>query len=110
MSPLAAILAVGLGSFALRYALVAFGDRALPPVLDRMSGLVAPAAFSAMAFAGLLHLRDVHDPAPVGDQTLVTGGVVTLVVARRRSAPAALAAGLIAAAAVDLASGGRSPV
>jgi branched-subunit amino acid transport protein len=105
VSPLAAILAIGLGSFALRYALVGLGDRALPPALERTSGLVAPAAFSAMAVVGLLHLRDLHHPSHVGDRTLVAGGLVTLAVGRRRSAPCALAAGLFAAAAVETALG-----
>lgn len=103
MSPLAAILTVGLGSFALRYALVALGGRTLPPELERMSGLVAPAAFSAMAVVGLLHLRDTQHPGHVGDATLVSGGIVTLVVARRWSTSTALAAGLVAATAVNMA-------
>jgi branched-subunit amino acid transport protein len=48
------ILAVGLGSYLFRLSMILLIDRiTMPSLLDRASGLVAPAAFAALAAGGV---------------------------------------------------------
>ena len=48
------IVAVGLGSYLFRLSMIILTDRiAMPPYLERASGLVVPAAFAALAAAGV---------------------------------------------------------
>jgi branched-subunit amino acid transport protein len=54
MSTWIVIVAAGLGSYLLRLSMIMLTSRiTMPPYLERASGLVAPAAFAALAAAGV---------------------------------------------------------
>ena len=54
MSVWIVILAVGLGSYLFRLSMILLIDRfTMPSLIDRASGLVAPAAFAALAAGGV---------------------------------------------------------
>jgi branched-subunit amino acid transport protein len=54
MSTWIVIVAAGLGSYLFRLSMIVLFDRiTMPPYLERASGLVAPAAFAALAAAGI---------------------------------------------------------
>ena len=54
MNTLIVIVAVGLGSYLFRLSMIILTDRiTMPPYLERASGLVVPAAFAALAAAGI---------------------------------------------------------
>ena len=54
MSTWIVIVAVGLGSYLFRLSMILLTSRiTMPPYLERASGLVAPAAFAALAAAGV---------------------------------------------------------
>ena len=54
MSTWIVIVAAGLGSYLFRLSMIILADRiTMPPYLERASGLVVPAAFAALAAAGV---------------------------------------------------------
>jgi branched-subunit amino acid transport protein len=95
-----AVLLAGAGSYAFRLGAVALLDRfALPGWFDRVSALILPAVFAALAAGSLAA------PAVEGARTAVpvlAGAVVTAAVARRRSAATGVLAGMSALCAAQL--------
>ena len=90
------VLIAGAGCYLLRISMVALLDRRLPSAATtRLAGYVMPAAFAALAAAGLLHTAE----AGAGEAVIaVLGAAVTMLVAiRTKSSNAALMAGLAAA-------------
>jgi len=88
------ILAAGLGSFLFRLSMIVIFDRiTMPAYLQRASEFVAPAAFAAMAAAGVatvcLGLGISRATAP-----LVAVAVAIIAVLRTRSPQAAILAGM----------------
>jgi branched-subunit amino acid transport protein len=88
------LLAAGLGSFLFRLSMIVlFGRITMPAYLQRASGLVAPAAFAAMAAAGVatvcLSLGITRAAAP-----LAAVAVAIIAVLRTGSPQAAILAGM----------------
>ena len=88
------ILAAGLGSYLFRLSMIVLFDRlTMPARLQRATGLVAPAAFAAMAAAGIatacLSLGVVRAAAP-----LAAVAVAVIAVLRTGSPQAAILAGM----------------
>lgn len=94
-----AVLLAGAGSYAFRLGAVVVIDRfALPAWFDRVSALVMPAVFAALA-AGALAApvdRGATTALPV-----LAGAIVTAAVARRQSAATAVIAGISVLCAVQ---------
>ena len=94
MSAWIVIVAAGLGSYLFRLSMIILTSRiTMPPYLERASGLVAPAAFAAMAAAGIatacLSLGVVRAAAP-----LAAVAVAVIAVLRTGSPQAAILAGM----------------
>ena len=90
------VLIAGAGCYVLRISMVALLDGRQPsPTTTRFAGYVMPAAFAALAAAGLFHAAE----AGAGDAAIAVVGaaVTTLVAIRTKSSNAALMAGLAAA-------------
>ena len=90
------VLIAGVGCYLLRISMVALLDGRQPSTATtRLAGYVMPAAFAALAAAGLLHSAE----ASAGDAVIAVVGaaVTTLVAIRTRSSNVALLAGLAAA-------------
>lgn len=91
-----AVLTAGVGCYLLRISMVALLDGRQPSTATtRLAGYVMPAAFAALAAAGLFHAAEVG----AGDAviTVLGAAVTTLVAIRTKSSNAALMAGLAAA-------------
>ena len=94
MSTWIVIVAAGLGSYLFRLSMIILTSRiTMPPFLERASGLVAPAAFAALAAAGIatacMHLGATQAAAP-----LAAVAVAIIAVLRTGSSYAAIVAGL----------------
>ena len=88
------ILAAGSGSYLFRLSMIILTGRiTLPPYLERASGLVAPAAFAALAAAGVatacIGLGATQAAAPLA---AVAAAVIAVV--RTRSPQAAILVGM----------------
>ncbi len=89
MSGWTAVVLAGLGSFALRFAIVAVIDRwQMPPWLEQLSGYVMPASFAGLCAAALLA------PRVGGSGGALAAALVTGTVATRRSPSVALLGGM----------------
>ena len=94
MSTWIVIVAVGLGSYLFRLSMIILTSRiTMPPYLERASGLVAPAAFAALAAAGVAAacsgLGIIGAAAPL---TAVAAAVIAVL--RTGSPQAAILAGM----------------
>jgi branched-subunit amino acid transport protein len=88
------IVAVGLGSYLFRLSMIILTGRiTMPPYLERASGLVVPAAFAALAAAGVAAacsgLGVTRDAAP-----LAAVVVAVMAVLRTGSSQAAILVGM----------------
>ncbi len=86
------VVAAGVGTYLLRISMIALAARtALPPVLGRATRFAVPAAFAALAAAGLAGqiTADAASLAPVG-----AVAVAVLAVRRTGSTHAALVVGM----------------
>ena len=88
------IVAVGLGSYLFRLSMIILTGRiTMPPYLERASGLVVPAAFAALAAAGVAAtcsgLGVTRAAAP-----LAAAAVAVIAVLRTGSPQAAILAGM----------------
>jgi branched-subunit amino acid transport protein len=96
-----AVLAAGIGSYAFRLGAVVVIDRfELPDWFDRVSAHVMPAVFAGLAAASLAV------PMSDGGRTAMpvfAGAIVTVAVARKRSAATAVFAGMVVLCTVQLA-------
>jgi branched-subunit amino acid transport protein len=100
MSAWLAVLLAGIGSYAFRLGAVVVIDRfALPPWFDRVSALVMPAVFAGLAAGSLAASAD--DGARTA-LSVMSGALVTVAVARQRSAATAVLAGMVVLCAVRL--------
>ena len=89
-----AVLAAGLGSYALRVGVVVLIDRyEIPPWFERMSTFVMPAAFAGLT-AGALAVPIASDAATA--LPVLAGAGATVAVARIRSVSWAVMAGMSA--------------
>ena len=94
MSTWIVIVAAGLGSYLFRLSMIILTGRiTVPPSLERASGLVVPAAFAALASAGVAAacggLGITRSAAP-----LVAVAAAVIAVLRTRSSQAAILVGM----------------
>ena len=94
MSTWIVIVAAGLGSYLFRLSMIILTGRiTVPPSLERASGLVVPAAFAALAAAGVAAacsgLAITQSAAP-----LVAVAAAVIAVLRTRSSQAAILVGM----------------
>ena len=88
------IVAVGLGSYLFRLSMIILTDRiAMPPYLERASGLVVPAAFAALAAAGIAAACSGLD-APRAAAPLAAVVAAVTAVLRTGSSQAAILVGM----------------
>lgn len=101
MSAWLAVLLAGIGSYVFRVGAVVVIDRfELPDWFDRLSAHVMPAVFAGLAASSLA--------VPIGEGSrtalpVVAGAIVTVAVARNRSAASAVLAGMIVLGTLQLA-------
>jgi branched-subunit amino acid transport protein len=87
-----AVLAAGLGSYAFRVGTVLILDRVvIPPWFGRVSAYVMPAVFAGLVAGSLAEPLTRQDAVAM---PVLAGAAATAVVARRRSAALAVAAGM----------------
>jgi branched-subunit amino acid transport protein len=92
MTAWTAVVLAGLGSFGLRFGVVAVIDRfALPTWFERVSALVMPAAFAGLTAVALATPVTSAWPTAV---PVLAAAATTVAVARIRSAAWAVAAGM----------------
>ena len=92
MSTWIVVVAAGLGSYLFRLSMIILTSRiTMPPYLERASGLVAPAAFAALAAAGVAAAcsRDTGAAAP-----LAAVAAAVIAVLRTGSPQAAILVGM----------------
>jgi branched-subunit amino acid transport protein len=100
MSAWLAVVLAGVGSYAFRMGAVVVIDRfALPAWFDRVSALVMPAVFAGLAAGSLAASADDGARTVL---SVMSGAVVTVAVARKRSAATAVLAGMVVLCAVRL--------
>lgn len=92
MSAWLAVVLAGAGSYAFRLgAVVVINRYALPAWFDRVSALIMPAVFSALAIGALAESAGEGTTAAA---PVLAGAVVTAAVARKRSAATAVLVGM----------------
>ena len=94
MSSWIVIVAAGLGSYLFRLSMIILTSRiTMPPYLERASGLVAPAAFAALAAAGVAAAcRGLGVTQAAAPLAAVAAAVIAVV--RTRSPQAAILVGM----------------
>jgi len=94
MNTLIVIVAVGLGSYLFRLSMIILTDRiTMPPHLERASGLVVPAAFAALAAAGIAAAcSGVGDTGAAAPLDAVVAAVIAVL--RTGSSQAAILVGM----------------
>lgn len=86
------VVLAGIATFAMRFAFIALFKRiAVPPVLERGLGYVAPAVLAAITVPALVAPGDVWDPFNPFLPAAVIGGIAAW---RTKSIGAAIAVGL----------------
>ncbi|MDH4171520.1 MAG: AzlD domain-containing protein [Acidimicrobiia bacterium] len=93
MTPWLVIVAVALGTYAIRASMfVLVGVRPLPRRLEAMLGLVAPAAVAALVSSIVLIRAGSVEPAPIPELAAIAAGLVA--VRRTGNVLAAFAVGM----------------
>lgn len=95
MSTLAAIIAIGIGSYLIRLSFIGIlGTRAVPIWAEAPLRYVAPAVFAALVFPALLLPEGTLELAPAANPRLLAGALAALTAWLTKSIGAAMVVGL----------------